>query len=126
MSAAFEKPAVPAVARLQDAEALAGTAGAVELLAAVAAVSNDTVFRFGGDGLDEEPMDGRDYSAMASIVEAAISTHFVDAGPAHGRGFALALADLLSIMADGMGNLQDWQPAKAVADAYEVARAHAR
>lgn len=111
---------------LRDTDAVAGTAAAVELVTAVTAIGNDSLFRFGGDRIDDPPLDGRDYSAMATVVEAALTEHYVNAGPAHRRGFALALADLLCIAGDGhgFGSIESWRPAETISEAHALALAH--
>jgi hypothetical protein len=69
---------------------------------------------------DDRIIDGRDYAAVAGMIEASVAQNIVNADPLHSQGFARALADLLCQFAEGMtpAELRRWDPIKVTAQAF--------
>ena len=58
----------------------------------------------------EEGVDTRDYVALAAMVQRSFEANMHHADHAHSEGYLRALTDLLSIVADGAGSGDDWNP----------------
>lgn len=82
------------------------------LLDNIKAISDDTCTRLGDD------FDGRDYKAIASEIEVAMTDHFVSATGPQREGFLRAFTDFMAITADGCSPSQDWDPLASTAAAF--------
>lgn len=67
---------------------------------------------------DLEGRDGRDYRALSTLVQAGIESGMHHPHPAHREGFLRALTDLLSMVGDGSGPDDDWDPISTTAAAF--------
>ena len=67
---------------------------------------------------DDNESDARDYFAMAEMVQASIRENLEYAAQAHRQGYLRALTDLLSIVGDGCGPGDEWDPIKATERAF--------
>lgn len=94
-----------------------GAAALQLLIHDIGEVSEATCLQFDETG----EVDGRDYVAMAVMVERSINRNIVHATPAQREGYLRALTDLLCIVGDGAGPGDDWNPIVNTSPAFDAA-----
>jgi len=105
-------PTVLGFTEAEHAELLAGVAAIKGLMADIERTSNESCGSLDGPGDGEtESFDGRDYVAITGMIEAA-GRRIAAGTPAFRQGACRALADMLTLVADGCSRDFDeqWDP----------------
>lgn len=70
-------------------------------------------------GAEQGSKDTRDYRRMCETVRTALQRNLSEAAGAHAEGFVRALTHLLSLVGDGAGPGEGWDPIHATGAAFE-------
>lgn len=100
------------------------TLPATESLQAGASALQDLIRRVGDRGnadlaaAGDDAGDARDYRALAAMVLQDLLANLHHPEAARRDGYLRALTDLLSMVADGSGPVEDWNPIRTTAAAF--------